>query len=126
MKTSDDYLLDRIVLPEHVRGLIQSAKSFRIIGNRPELLEIAAGNTTNKTFEVRYDVNGKMVCEAVVTRCKNGFAVNYPDPYMRRRDPDCMLIGDEKPSDKTKYEEKYEEKFSNMREIGRASCRERV
>ena len=32
--------------------------------------------------------------EAVVTKARNGLAINFPDPAMRRRDPDAMLIGD--------------------------------
>ena len=41
-----------------------------------------------------YDIHGKVVKEAEVVRCRNGAAVNYPEDYMRRRDPDCMRIAD--------------------------------
>ncbi len=47
---------------------------------------------------------------------KNGIAVNYIEPYMRRRDPDAMLIGDDLPTDKTRYEEEHGEKFEPLRE----------
>ena len=44
-----------------------------------------------------------VVVEAEVVRCKNGISVNYMDMYMRRRDPNCMVIGDHKPTDKRRY-----------------------
>ncbi len=109
--------LKSIVVPTHVRDLLHSAKSCRVIGKRSELLDIALGNPTNKTFDVCYDVNGKTIKEVEVSRCKNGFAVNYLEPYMRRRDPDCMLIGDDKPTDKISYEKKKGEKFDSLRKL---------
>ena len=45
--------------------------------------------------------------EATVTRCKNGLSVNYADPRMRRRDPDCMLVADERPSDKERFSSRF-------------------
>ena len=35
------------------------------------------------------------VVEAVACRVKNGISANYLEPYMRRRDPDCMVIADD-------------------------------
>ncbi len=66
-------------------------------------------------FEIAYDVNGEQVIEARVCRVKNGIAANYVEPYMRRRDPDCMFIGDELPTDKTRYKEAWGEDFSSVR-----------
>lgn len=54
-----------------------------------------------------YYVNGKPMKEADVVRCKNGAVVNYPEDYMRRRDPDCMRIGGELPTDKPRFQEVY-------------------
>jgi len=42
-----------------------------------------------------------------VCRTKNGIAANYLDPYMRRRDPDCLVIGDKLPTDKPRYKERF-------------------
>ncbi len=109
--------MDRIRLPKHIRDVIGSARSCRFIGTRAALLEIAAGNSSNEIFEVSYDINGKTIREATVTRCKNGFAVNYDDAYMRRRDPDCMVIGDEKSTDKTTFKERYDKDFSDLRKL---------
>lgn len=54
--------------------------------------------------------------EADVVRCKNGPSVNFTDAYMRRRDPDCMYIGDELPTDKPKFEDRWGYKFSQLRQ----------
>jgi len=35
-----------------------------------------------------------------VAQCRNGLAVNYTEPYMRRRDPECSVIGDARFTDK--------------------------
>ena len=68
-------------------------------------------------FEVSYDVPGKgNILEATVTKCKNGAVVNFADPYMRRRDPDCMVIADNGMSDKQYYKDRYQEEFSILRE----------
>ncbi|MDZ7638621.1 MAG: DUF4914 family protein [Bryobacterales bacterium] len=46
------------------------------------------------------------VVEARVARVRNGISANYLEPYMRRRDPDCMVVGDaandRKPKDNSK------------------------
>jgi len=109
--------MDRIRIPEHIRDVLGAARSFRFIGTRAALLEIAAGDSSNEIFEVAYDVDGKSIREATVTRCKNGFAVNYVDAYMRRRDPDCMVIGDKEPTDKTTFKQRYGRDFSDLREL---------
>ncbi len=67
-------------------------------------------------FDVSYEVDGKSVVEAQVCRVKNGIAANYTEPYMRRRDPECMYIGDQLPTDKKRYEEYWEEDFDQLRQ----------
>ena len=65
---------------------------------------MAMGEQSEGLFEVAYDVPGRgRVAEATVAKCKNGLAVNYAEPYMRRRDPNCMVVGDAKPTDKESY-----------------------
>ena len=67
-------------------------------------------------FEVAYEVPGQgRVVEATVSRCRNGAVVNYTDPYMRRRDPDCMVIADEGLTDKQRYRERYGVEFESLR-----------
>jgi hypothetical protein len=67
------------------------------------------------SFDVSYDVRGKTIVEANVVRCKNGVAVNYHEDYMRRRDPDCLIVADDQPSDKPKFKDIYKKDFSGLR-----------
>ncbi len=110
-------IFDRISVTEDVKQVLRSARSCTFIGNRAELLDLALGNPTNMTFDVGYEVDGEFVHEVRVDRCHNGFAVNYVDEYMRRRDPECMLIGDDKPTDKVRFEQRQGTPFSNVREL---------
>jgi hypothetical protein len=67
--------------------------------------------------EVAYEVPGKgRVVEATVCRVKNGISANYLEPYMRRRDPDCMLIGDELPTNKPTYHTRFGARFEPLRQ----------
>ncbi len=68
-------------------------------------------------YVVGYDVPGKgFVHEAHVMQVKNGVAANYVEPYMRRRDPDCMVVGDYTATDKPTYEGRFGKPFSELRE----------
>ena len=67
-------------------------------------------------MEVAYDVPGKgRIVEAEVVRVRNGISANYPEAYMRRRDPDCMLIADDQPTDKPTYESRFGQPFDDIR-----------
>jgi len=77
---------------------------------------MALGTPEANSFEVRYEVNGEFITEATIVRCKNGVAVNFSSDYMRRRDPDCLVVADDCPTDKQTYEEIYGESFSSLRE----------
>lgn len=83
---------------------------------RTELLEIALGGKDSKFFSVGYEVENKgFIEEATVVKCKNGASINYTDTYMRRRDPDCLFIGDNKPSDKIRFKERFKYDFDGLR-----------
>ena len=107
--------LASVNLPDDVRAALDAAKSIVIPGSRAELYEIALGPEGGPTFSVDYDVNGQAFTEATVVRCKNGIAVNYPEDYMRRRDPDCMRIGDDLPTDKPRFRDVYGKEFGPTR-----------
>lgn len=107
--------LASVNLPDDVRAALDAAKSIVIPGSRAELYEIALGPEGGPTFSVDYDVNGQAFTEATVVRCKNGIAVNYPEDYMRRRDPDCMRIGDDLPTDKPRFRDVYGKEFAPTR-----------
>ena len=87
----------------------------RFVGGGP-LLELALGGSTNSSFEVAYDVPGRgSVAEAMVTRCRNGLAVNYTEAYMRRRDPGSMVVADEEPSEKPRFSDRFGAPFAPLR-----------
>lgn len=104
-------------LPKEVVELLSKQKSVIMPETREELLDLAMGEKYQKTFQVAYDVKGKgPVVEAEVVRCKNGIAANYKEMYMRRRDPNSMVIGDHKPTDKPRYKEVYGQEFEEVRQ----------
>jgi len=77
---------------------------------------MALGDSDTDSFEVEYDINGTPITEVNVVRCKNGVAVNYTSDYMRRRDPDSLIVADELPTDKPKFKDVYKEDFSRLKE----------
>ncbi len=112
MNTKHDFLNNT---PELAK-ILDKCPSFIVADNVEQLIELSCGNPENDSYEVKYDLpNNKTITEANVVRVRNGISVNYPEPYMRRRDPDCMIIGDDKPSDKPKFKERYGKEFSGLR-----------
>ena len=84
--------------------------------SRKQLYELAYLESDAEFVEVAYDVPGKgRIVEATVARCKNGAAVNYIESYMRRRDPEAMVIADDKPTDKTRFRDRYGSEFDDVR-----------
>lgn len=109
--------LDKLILSEEIQSIIQSSSKTIIPKTRLELIELSFGSEHRDSYDVIYDVDGMgSILEANVTRCKNGAAVNYPDDYMRRRDPDCLLVADESDTDKPKYDDVYKEDFEPLRQ----------
>jgi hypothetical protein len=104
-------------LPDDLKALLSACPGWSVPADRDEILRLALGNRDVDQYDVTYDVPGKgTVLEATVTRCKNGLSINYPDPKMRRRDPDCMVVADAQPSDKEKYDDRFGEPFDNLRQ----------
>lgn len=104
-------------LPTEVRVILEDSKLERVQPeNRDDLISLAFGMTNDPVFQVGYDVPGMgNVTEATVTRCKNGASVNYPDIYMRRRDPDCMVVADSGETDKVRYNDRFGDSFDDLR-----------
>ncbi|NWK55979.1 DUF4914 family protein [Verrucomicrobiaceae bacterium N1E253] len=104
-------------LPEEALDILSNARSVTLGENVEQLNKLAVANPDESGWhEVAYDVPGKgKVVEAKACRVKNGIAANYIDPYMRRRDPDCMVIGDEKPTDKPTFQQRFGTSFDSMR-----------
>lgn len=111
------------ILPAWLNGLpdlaaaLASAPRVHWPRNRDELLDLAMGAAGNDRWEVAYDVPGRgRVVEAEVVRCRNGVAVNYPETYMRRRDPATMVIADDQPTDKPRFADRFGGAFTGMRD----------
>jgi hypothetical protein len=108
-------LFKKFVLPKELEEILAS-KEVILAESREDLLDLATGRTEQKVYEVTYDTPGKgNVLEATVVKCKNGISVNYIEPYMRRRDPDCTVIADDKPTDKPRYKERFGVEFGGVR-----------
>jgi hypothetical protein len=116
-------------LPAAVREVLGAARLVQTPETRADLLDWALGRSSGDTdwtsgnrddhgqYEVVFQTPGYgRIEEAVITKARNGLAINYPDPAMRRRDPDAMVIGDRLPTDKPKYEERFGEGFEKTRQ----------
>lgn len=103
--------------PAEAGEILGSCKKLIIASTTDELIDLACGGKDRNYFEVGYDVPGKgPVAEATVARVRNGIVANYTDPYMRRRDPDCMVIGDQLPTDKETFQKRYGKAFGPLRQ----------
>lgn len=104
-------------LPDDIQRVIQAAPRITIPETREELIDLALGGAENDRFEVGYEVPGRgYVAEAEVVRAANGVAVNYLESYMRRRDPDSMVIADDLPSDQPRFGERFGKPFGPVRQ----------
>lgn len=103
-------------LPEYVDKMLNAAGAVILPRTRDELLKLAMGGLDQLQFQVEYEVEGMgSVREATVTKCKNGIVVNYMDDYMRRRDPDCLVVADELETDKPRFRDLYHYDFEELR-----------
>jgi hypothetical protein len=118
----------RLHLSDAVLEVLGGAADLCVPETRENLLDWALGRKAGTTdwspgnredkgqFFVAYDVpDVGPVVEASVVKARNGVSVNYPDPAMRRRDPDAMVIGDERPTDKPTYVQRFGEPFAATR-----------
>ncbi|MBW7940069.1 MAG: DUF4914 family protein, partial [Candidatus Omnitrophica bacterium] len=107
----------RVFLPPEVAQILTNSPKVVIPASRHQLADLSLGGEESGQFEVGYEVPGKgRVVEAKVIRARNGVAVNYMEPYMRRRDPDCMVVADSGPTDKSRFSERFEGSFQDMRQ----------
>jgi hypothetical protein len=103
-------------LPAEVENLLLSAASVQFAGSTSELLALSLRDERDSWHEVVYDTPGVgPVVEARVCRVRNGISVQYPEPYMRRRDADCMLIGDNEPTDQVRFSDQIKRPFEEVR-----------
>lgn len=102
-------------LNEAAEKALKESPKVELARTAEDLKEVSIPEDPDEWFEVSYQAGGEEVVEARVCRAKNGTAVNYPEPYMRRRDPKAMLIGDDMPTDKRRYEDVHGESFEPLR-----------
>ena len=104
-------------LPAKFQELIDEAPSVTVAKNVNDLVNLSVGGEDGMSHEVFYDLpGGERKQEAIVHRVKNGIAANYKEVYMRRRDPNCMVIADEFPTDKSKFEDRFDYDFDELRD----------
>ena len=100
-------LLDKLGVPSEVRRIFKTGKKYIVPNSKDELIELSMAGEKD-VYDVEYKINDtEIVKEAWVTRMKNGLVVNYTEPYMRRREPDCLFIADDKPTDKERFADKF-------------------
>ncbi len=107
--------LTRLKVPDEVALLLRRSHVI-FPRSRAQLLELTFYHTDKHSFDVSYDVPGNgHVVEATLVKCRNGIVVNYPDVYMRRRDPESMVVADDGDTDKIRYRDRYGEDFNPLR-----------
>ncbi len=104
-------------LPADAREVLEAAPSATVARNVQELIDLAVRDAgPDGMHVVGYEVPGQgYVEEAYACRVKNGISANYMETYMRRRDPDCMVIGDDQPTDKPTFQERFGKPFDDVR-----------
>ncbi|NUM55239.1 MAG: DUF4914 family protein [Candidatus Hydrogenedentes bacterium] len=103
--------------PTDAAAVLSQCKTVTVARSATDLIDLACGGPGSNYYEVTYDVPGKgPTLEAAVSRVRNGISANYPEPYMRRRDGDSMVLGDDLPTDKPTYRQMYGKEFGPLRE----------
>lgn len=109
-------LLTKFTFTDELTDVIENCKGVVVPTSKAELYDMVFGPEHADVYDVVFDVPGKgQIKEADVVRCKNGASVNFAEDYMRRREPDCMRIADDKPTDKKRFADVYGYKFDKLR-----------
>lgn len=105
-------------VPSEVAEILAACPGFVQADTEEQLIRLALRDEDASSYhDVFYDVPGKgPVLEARVCRVKNGIAANYFEPYMRRRDPDCMFIGDKQQTNKPRFDKAFGRDFEEVRQ----------
>jgi hypothetical protein len=109
--------LAEIKLPPQLEDILAHCPGYTVATHADQLEELAVRDAQDGYHKVSYAIPGRgSVTEAIVCRVKNGLAANYLEPYMRRRDPDCMFIGDDRPTGKPTYRGHFGTDFEAVRQ----------
>ncbi|MCB9359072.1 DUF4914 family protein [Candidatus Woesearchaeota archaeon] len=116
VKSSKKIKWKNLLLSKELIELFSKAKSAEVIHERAKLQDLSVPCDKSQAYDVSYELpNGKTVREASVADVKNGISANYIEDYMRRRDPETMLIADDLPTDKQTYKKKFKKSFDGLR-----------
>lgn len=108
--------LKNMKLPADLMAALEASPSIEFPETKQELYELCFGRKESSIHIVGYSIPGNgYIQEAEVVRCKNGASVNFSDEYMRRRDPNCMFIGDDLPTDKPRFKDAWNMEFGELR-----------
>ena len=110
-----NFRLTKLSLPNELSKLLNDCPNVIVPTSKNDLLELTFPKYSRDVLDISFNVNGKEVTEAYITKCKNGISVNFVEDYMRRRDPNCMVITDEKPTDKVRFVDRFGYKFDDLR-----------
>ena len=110
-------LIEQFKLASVAADILSQAPEVTIAGSVEELIHLSLQDVKSDGYHtVGYEVEGQGFVEEVkVCRVRNGISANYLEPYMRRRDPDCMVIGDDRPTDKPTFRARYNKPFDSLR-----------
>ncbi len=104
-------------LPATVARFLREAPSTTVARSIGDLEHLACGRNDALQTTVSYDVSeAGHIDEVDVVRMRNGISANYREAYMRRRDPECMVVADRNPSDKPHFSERYDFVFDELKQ----------
>ncbi|MBI1371645.1 MAG: DUF4914 family protein [Phycisphaera sp.] len=105
-------------VPPAVDEILAACPGFTIARDVKHLVEMSIDGADQFGWKtIAYDIGAdEPAVEARVCQTRNGLAANYVDPYMRRRDPDCMVIGDDQPTNKKRFADRFGKDFSSVRQ----------
>ncbi|MBL4700363.1 MAG: DUF4914 family protein [Phycisphaeraceae bacterium] len=105
-------------IPADLSEIVENCPSCIVAQSLEQLCDLSIRDADETGWHtVAYDVPGKgSIAEAKVCKVTNGYAANYFEPYMRRRDPDCMVIGDNMPTNKMRFDKRFGQPFDTLRQ----------
>ena len=103
--------LPDVTLSTSAMRVLEAAPKVHVIGSSKELYDLSVPADkvdAQGYFTVGYDVPGRgFVEEMKICKVRNGISANYLEPYMRRREPGCMVIADDRETDKDRFADRW-------------------
>ena len=113
---NNNSILEKISMPDELRDVLNRAPSVVFASKIEDLEHLSCGGKERTSMTVSYNLpDGRVIDEVDVIRVKNGISANYRETYMRRRDPNCMVIADDKATDKIRFSDRFNKSFSGLR-----------